>query len=254
MRILPVLDLKGGIVVHGRGGDRARYQPLRSPYAPDVPAPRPVAAALCAAFALSECYVADLDAIAGCGDHLAAVGAIAADGIDVWLDAGVRDGADMRRCLDAGAARVIVATETLERLADLERLAGAAGPGRVAASVDLRGGRVVSACPELSGAGPAAAAAWFAAAGVLDCIVLELTRVGSGLGPDLETIGALAGAAASPPPNGVAVAPMRWYVGGGVRDAADLRAAAAAGAAGALVATALHGGSIRPADLKGCRA
>jgi phosphoribosylformimino-5-aminoimidazole carboxamide ribotide isomerase len=36
------------------------------------------------------------------------------------------------------------------------------------------------------------------------------------------------------------------YAGGGVRDDADLRALESAGAAGALVATALHEGRITP--------
>jgi phosphoribosylformimino-5-aminoimidazole carboxamide ribotide isomerase len=38
-----------------------------------------------------------------------------------------------------------------------------------------------------------------------------------------------------------------------VRDAADLRALAAAGAAGALVATALHGGAIGADELRALR-
>ena len=39
--------------------------------------------------------------------------------------------------------------------------------------------------------------------------------------------------------------------GGGVRDVGDLRALAAAGAAGALVATALHSGALGRDDLRG---
>ena len=43
---------------------------------------------------------------------------------------------------------------------------------------------------------------------------------------------------------------LELLAGGGVRDAGDLRALARAGAAGALVATALHGGAIGAADLE----
>jgi phosphoribosylformimino-5-aminoimidazole carboxamide ribotide isomerase len=41
----------------------------------------------------------------------------------------------------------------------------------------------------------------------------------------------------------------RIYAAGGVRDAADLAALARAGIAGALVATALHDGRLRRADI-----
>jgi histidine biosynthesis protein len=42
---------------------------------------------------------------------------------------------------------------------------------------------------------------------------------------------------------------LELLAGGGVRDVADLRALADAGAAGALLATALHGGAIGPGEL-----
>jgi phosphoribosylformimino-5-aminoimidazole carboxamide ribotide isomerase len=74
------------------------------------------------------------------------------------------------------------------------------------------------------------------ALGVGELLVIDLVRVGSGSGPPLDAVAELA--AALP---GVAI-----YAGGGVRDDADLRALEAAGAAGALVATALHGGRITP--------
>jgi phosphoribosylformimino-5-aminoimidazole carboxamide ribotide isomerase len=65
-------------------------------------------------------------------------------------------------------------------------------------------------------------------------IVMTLDRVGARAGPDLETFARLR-----------AAAPDRTLIGaGGVRDAADVRAAAAAGAAGWLVASALHDGTL----------
>ena len=43
---------------------------------------------------------------------------------------------------------------------------------------------------------------------------------------------------------------LELLAGGGVRGAADLRALAAAGTSGALVATALHGGAIDVGELR----
>jgi len=70
-------------------------------------------------------------------------------------------------------------------------------------------------------------------------IVMTLGRVGSGAGPDLARLAeirALAGA-------------RRLYAAGGVRNGADLAALANAGAAGVLVASALHDGRLDVADL-----
>ncbi len=71
-------------------------------------------------------------------------------------------------------------------------------------------------------------------------IVMTLARVGSGDGPDLERIASIVAAAGG----------RRVYAAGGVRDRADIEALHAAGAAGVLIATALHAGTIKAGDLQ----
>jgi phosphoribosylformimino-5-aminoimidazole carboxamide ribotide isomerase len=71
-------------------------------------------------------------------------------------------------------------------------------------------------------------------------IAMTLARVGSGEGPDLDRIAAIAAKAGES---------RRVYAAGGIRHRADIEAARAAGAAGALVATALHAGTITAGDL-----
>ena len=71
--------------------------------------------------------------------------------------------------------------------------------------------------------------------------MLDLARVGSGEGPDVALIAELHGAFPD----------LELLAGGGVRSVDDLRALDAAGAAGALVATALHRGPHRPARAGG---
>ena len=70
--------------------------------------------------------------------------------------------------------------------------------------------------------------------------MLDLARVGSGEGPDVALLGELH----------ARFPDVELLAGGGVRDAADLRALAGAGASGALVATALHGGAIGAGELR----
>ena len=70
-------------------------------------------------------------------------------------------------------------------------------------------------------------------------IVMTLSRVGSGAGPDLPQLAAIKTIAGD----------REIYAAGGVRDLADLSALKTVGAAGALIASALHDGRVGKADL-----
>jgi uncharacterized protein related to proFAR isomerase len=225
LQIVPVLDLKGGIVVHARRGARADYAPLRSPLVKGSE-PMPVVRALCAACHTHRVYVADLDALAG-----ATLGGLAAVA-ETWVDAGATTLPRAAALGRAGVARNVVGTESLApgALTEGARLS----PPPLVLSVDLRGGRLISPDPELDGRDPVTAAPLARALAVTELLVIDLARVGSGSGPPLDAVAALAHALP-----GVAI-----YAGGGVRDDDDLAALGAAGAAGALVATALHEGRI----------
>src|SRR5690606_17455443 len=74
-------------------------------------------------------------------------------------------------------------------------------------------------------------------------IVMTLGRVGSLEGPDLDRLRAVKDLAGG----------RRVFAAGGVRDRADLLALAEAGAAGVLVASALHDGRLTAADLEAFR-
>jgi HisA/HisF family protein len=245
MRIVPVLDLKGGVVVHALRGDRAGYAPLCSPLV-DGSEPVAVAAALCAHTGSGRLYVADLDAIAGAPADVETLRRLVAVA-ELWVDAGATTAARAAALAGAGVARNVVGTESLSdaghRGNDGPVYAGSDAPADRAAdgpvpvpvlSVDLRDGVLISPRPQLAGRGPEAAVGLARELGVRELLVIDLARVGSRAGPPLEAVMTLA--AALP---GVDV-----YAGGGVRDDRDLDALAQVGAAGALVATALHEGAI----------
>jgi phosphoribosylformimino-5-aminoimidazole carboxamide ribotide isomerase len=233
MQIVPVLDLKGGIVVHARRGERVDYAPLRSRLVEGCD-PVPVACALCALCRTNSLYVADLDALAGQPVNMGALEALVSVA-EPWVDAGATTPDGAAALQRAGVARNVLGTESIGRGALAEGVLAAREPPPVL-SVDLREDRLISLDPELAGRNPAAAAPLARALGVRELLVIDLARVGTGSGPPLDAVADLA--AALP---GVAV-----YAGGGVRDDADLRALESAGAAGALVATALHEGRLTP--------
>ena len=60
--IVPVLDLKGGEVVHARAGERERYLPIRSRLAAGS-APAAVVDGLLSVAPFRRIYIADLDAL-----------------------------------------------------------------------------------------------------------------------------------------------------------------------------------------------
>jgi phosphoribosylformimino-5-aminoimidazole carboxamide ribotide isomerase len=191
-----------------------------------------------------SCYVADLDAIAGAGDHAAIVQAIARLGLSVWLDAGVATGDAARRAVSRGATRVIVGTETLRDVRDLPALTEAvrvASGGRAdcLVSLDHRDGRLLGGSPAVAASEGTelAAAAW--AAGIRAFIVLDLARVGAGTGPPVEAARRYR----------AHLPDAEIVLGGGVRDKDDLRALARAGYHAVLVGTALHTGVLGATDL-----
>jgi phosphoribosylformimino-5-aminoimidazole carboxamide ribotide isomerase len=228
MQIVPVIDLKGGVVVHARRGQRDEYAPLRSPLVAGCE-PVAVARALGKACRTTRLYVADLDALAGEPVDEATLMALASVA-EAWVDAGATTPGSAAALARAGAARNVVGTESLEAGAAVEP--GGSPPWVL--SVDLRDGRLISPDPEFAGREPTAAATLAQRLGVNELLVIDLARVGSGSGPPLDAVAQLA----------AALPTTAIYAGGGVRDDADLRALDSAGATGALVATALHEGRL----------
>jgi phosphoribosylformimino-5-aminoimidazole carboxamide ribotide isomerase len=238
MRVIPVIDLKSGAAVHAVPGERERYRPLRSEIVAGSD-PVQVTRAVRGALGLDELYVADLDAIAG-GPAQRKVLAALGHEARVMVDAGVAEIAAVRLLLELRAARVVIGTETLADQAALERLRAELPDAPLVLSLDLRAGRVLSPDRELARLGAAEALARLGHSGVREVIVLDLARVGSGAGPDVALVRELC----------TRFPELELLAGGGVRDVADLRALAEAGAAGALVATALHSGVIGPDELR----
>jgi phosphoribosylformimino-5-aminoimidazole carboxamide ribotide isomerase len=218
LQVIPVIDLIGGEVVHARRGDRASYRPLESPLSPTSD-PADVVRGLLAVHPFPTLYVADLDAIRGAGDNLAALGRIRAElpTSQMWVDNGAADSAALAALIGADLGTPVIGSESQR---DSTLIARHSGSGRVVLSLDFRGDAFqgpaeILAEPEL----------W-----PRRVIVMTLARVGSGAGPDLKSFAAIRSIGRG----------REIYVAGGVRDVADLLVLKAAGASGALIATALH--------------
>lgn len=235
MHLIPVIDLMGEQAVHAHKGDRANYRPVDSPLVHDSD-PVAVAQAYRSIHPFTTFYVADLDAIQGGAPNLSSLARLRAALPDAqfWIDSGLTGAAHCRAWLADGFGTAILGSETQTDPDVLSALAPEIAARTVILSLDFRGEAFLGP-PVLL----AASEAW-----PKEVIVLTLARVGAGAGPDFER---LAMARDRRPDCAV-------YAAGGVRGAADLTHLKRSGIAGALIASALHDGSLTPADIAGLAA
>ncbi|HEY4648186.1 MAG TPA: HisA/HisF-related TIM barrel protein [Gemmatimonadales bacterium] len=248
MQIIPVLDLAGGIAVHAQAGDRTRYAPLESELVPGrIGDALAVLRAFHSLLGIHTCYVADLDAIQGGAVqrtlirelsefHTGFAGAL-------LVDAGTHLPEGALEVLSCGASQVVVGLETLQAFSDLRNIVEVVGRSRVVFSLDLRLGTPIlhPEMRDLRGAGPEAVAVAEQAAsvGVESLLVLDLGRVGTGVGVELGLIETLRHRLPG----------VRLLAGGGVLTRRDLERMRDAGCDGALVASAIHSGRLSVGDL-----
>jgi HisA/HisF family protein len=245
MRIIGVLDLAGGRAVHARAGQREHYSAVQQVAATAIPTGDAVAVAT--AFrdrrGIDELYVADLDAItAGRPQHLLVTAL--AQVAPLWLDAGVTSVEAAREAISTGATRVVIGLETLSSFDALAHICGAIGGDRTAFSLDLRDSRPLHA---LGGVAPETTAHEIAAraanTGIRTIIMIDVARVGTGRGLDLDLISRLRDAV----PDAALIA------GGGIRGLEDVSLLAGAGCDGVLVATVLQDGRMTAGDIAAAR-
>ncbi|MFT0861554.1 HisA/HisF-related TIM barrel protein [Ancylobacter sp. G4_0304] len=227
MELIPVLDLMGGAVVRAQRGDRANYRPIVTPLCAGSD-PVAVTDALLHLGRFQTLYIADLDAIAGVGDHEGAVAALRAryPHLDLWVDAGEADEAGLDRRRANGLGRPVVGSESVS---DPTASISALRNHHALLSLDFgpegpRGPRELHE----------EAAFW-----PDGLIVMSLARIGAGEGPDYDRLAGVMARAGG----------RRVYAAGGVRGPADLDRLAAMGLAGVLVSTALHDGRLSPQDI-----
>lgn len=244
MQIIPVLDLKHGVVVRGVAGDRDRYAPVESRLT-DSSAPLEVARAIRAEFGLDRIYVADLDAIMSQAPNVDVWRTLKDDGFQLLIDAGIRDFSDARRVRNIDCGDMIVALETIpgpELLDQLFTECGiGSGGGGVYFSLDLQDGRPLGRLDAWPSNDPLEIAARAVDAGISSMIVLDLASVGADGG--VSTLDLCQEIHDRHPQ-------VALVTGGGIRNGVDLRKLASGPIDGVLIASALHDGRITRKDAR----
>jgi phosphoribosylformimino-5-aminoimidazole carboxamide ribotide isomerase len=209
MDLVLAMDLKGGLVVHGRKGERESYRPLTWGL---VGSPEPVL--YLETIRPRYLYIADLDRITGSGSQNAEIGICCHTVERCYVDRGIRSPADY---LTGERIVNVVGTETAGD--DLSVYRGGF------LSLDLREGRVIP-----SNRDPLSILQEAARLPFEGCLILNLASVGTGDGlPSSPLLGALRRSF-----------DRTLLFGGGISGEKDLDLLCSYGFDGAVVATAVH--------------
>lgn len=230
MIAIPAIDLREGACVQLVGG---RYEDER------VRLPDPAAVAERWSLAgFRSLHVVDLDAATGRGDNRAAIEAVIAaarrGGVQsIQVGGGMATVDRIRDVLAAGADRIVVGTKGLEDPAWLAETAERF-PGKLILAADVRGRDVVArGWAASTGRDVVDVTTSVSALPLAGLLVTAVHVEGQLAGPDLALVELVVGAARAP-----------VQASGGIRDLADLRALASAGAAGAVIGMALYTGRL----------
>lgn len=236
-QVIPVIDLKNDAqnvcqVMHAKRGLRSLYAPIQSSLCSDAQ-PSNILAALLELYPFKTIYIADLDAICGTGNHEKLIQVIAQTypNITFWLDCGIRQ-ANARALYFGGNIKAVVGSENVANLTDYRAISYACESQHIL-SLDYNATSAMGISDlHLS------ARFW-----PDDIICMTLNAVGSGQGADIARLIELQRL------NMVRKTPSRVYAAGGIRHTSDLAILASAGFSGALIATALHDGSLTKKNL-----
>lgn len=227
MDIIPVIDIRDGIVVHAKGGDRANYQPLTSILTQSVIL-EDVIRDLLDWYPFTQLYIADLDAIEQRKHEPKRYKKILEKfpRLTIWLDAGIAEMAEYLSYSLSPQLCLVLGSETLK---DIHLLTEKTIRQQCVLSLDKKSGQV------LGHKAICESEYW-----TDRCIAMSLDNVGANQGPDFEWLKSLI-------QNNKKV---NWYAAGGVRGEDDLEQLIEMGAAGTLMASALHTGKISKSAIK----
>jgi len=240
MRLIPAIDLKAGRCVRLLQGDFAN----ETRYDAD---PGSLLAKY-RAWGADWLHVVDLDGAkdGSLGNRTLIAELAAQRAVKLQVGGGLRDIAAVTQMLELGAARVVIGSAAVTRAGDVRHWLDQVGPEHMTVALDVRlddGGvpRVAThGWQRQSDLSLWSALDDFAGSQLTHVLCTDVGRDGALSGPNLE----LYREAARRHPH------IQWQASGGIRDARDLHALSAAGAAAAISGKALLEELIPPEDLQ----
>ena len=223
MKIIPVIDLKNGVVVHAQQGLREKYQPIKTNLCQSADIYKVIEFFL-AIYEFDTIYLADLNAITQQGDHDSLINEVLIffPYIQFWVDKGYQI---LKKYPHNYLPVLGSESYSDENILDLK-----AFNNRFILSLDYSmseelGAKSLFSRPDL----------W-----PDNIIIMTLTRIGSSQGADLAKLNEFC----SHYPD------KQFIAAGGIRNTNDLHAIRLLGVNQALIASALHSGTISREDIQ----
>lgn len=223
-RIIFVLDILNGSVVHAIKGERSKYKPIQGSMICDSSDPFEVISAV----KPHEIYIADLDHIQDIGDNFEIIKNISGK-TKTMVDIGVKNMDDVQKCAQI-ADTVIIGTETA--FFEVIEMAATQFPGRINVSIDMKNGSVLTKDMTTEDR-PEDIIKRLNNIELNEIILLDLGKVGTSAGIDENFLNNIAD-----------LSTHNIIVGGGIKNLDDIETLRRLGINGALAATALHNGNI----------
>lgn len=224
-RVVFVLDIFNGVVLHAAGGQRKNYKPVHA-MSRLCNNSNPVD--IVKQLKPSETYVADLNQLQKTGtDNYRIIRELSRYTVTM-VDPGIENLQDIARCLGV-ANTAVTGTET----SGLETILKGADlyPGKINVSIDIKNGVLLT--KEAALKNPLDLIPLLNEAEINNIILLDLDRVGTNSGFNISLLEEM-----------TAQSEHDVLVGGGIRSITDLETLDSIGVKGALVATAVHRGDI----------
>lgn len=223
-RIIFVMDILGGSVVHAVKGERSKYKPIQNSMICDSSDPFEIISSV----KPREIYIADLDHIQDIGDNFEIIKKISGK-TKTMVDIGVKNMEDVQKCAQI-ADTVIIGTETA--YFEVIEKAAIQFPDRINVSIDMKNGCVLTKDMTMEDR-PEDIIKRLNNIEINEIILLDLGKVGTGAGIDEEFLNDIAD-----------LSRHNILVGGGIKNLGDIETLRRLGINGALAATALHNGNI----------
>ena len=232
MLVIPVIDLQHGQVVQARYGRRDGYQSPRSVLGKIVSLKEAISAYR-QLYPFTTFYIADLDAITGVGDHFSIVETVANRHADYqfWLDAGIASLAQAAPIYQTGNVTPVIGTEQAFTLTEYQQLIVRYPDALLSLDMDATGPIQNNELFQRSDLWP-------------DRVILMLLhRVGSNQGIDTGLMHRLPDRQQG----------QAWILAGGIRNKDDIIEYGRMGIDAVLIASSLHNGQVRAADIRHVR-
>lgn len=220
VKVIPVLDVMNGVVVHATAGIREKYRPLRDSVIVGSSNPHDLLKRL-RNMGFDEVYIADLDSILGAGENMEVINKALSLGFNVLADIGVK-GVGMK---STPKLELVIGTEYLSSPEQLKELKDRS------ISIDLYCGNVKFKNRKYS--------LYYVLKKIKNItysnvLAIFLDLVGTFKGPNFKLIKLILDNISS----------KEVIVGGGIRGVEDLKKLENIGVSKVLVASALHKGII----------